>query len=613
MKNKMYLGLIPALSGGLTGFIAVLAMGHLNDKIPDLLSLNHMHLLLTCVLFSVIFIAAWFAVSISFSYLFKGNLENEFKINALILSVGIPASFFVPVIYRYYEKFAAYSLKVVGNIYIPFKHYTHVNFAGYCLFIILGFIAVMISFLVVLRFCHMMIKTGRPLQEKNKIKSIFLIFVCFYAVVTSYVTLVYPPTGDEPHYILIAKSIAEDLDFDLTNNYADVKLIKEYYPAVLDWENMHNTAGKNNKGIYSIHSPGLPVLISLVFKVSGRYGVQLFMGALTAVFLAFLYLLLKSYGFSEIISIICVFLTGLTIPVAADSSLVLTEIPAVLMITAALYMLHRRKTIKHMFIFFIMLGLLPFFHTKFVLISLSLYLYYYWLVIREKKFKIETEIINNIPVFLLAGLMIFFYYSIYGKFVIFAVTSIYVSKTCYFIFNLPYAVISFFGILFDRDFGLITYNWLMVIPFYGIITAILKKEFKILNVILIFAPYTLMFFFMNNWGGSMTPARQLIPIIPSLAIAAAYYLEKTGLIRDRLIKFAAVISVFISFVLMVLPVIRYGSGKEKIYAIISSKFPALMWIFPTFNDIITPVYFVTAAYTLIIIIVFFLQKRAKKI
>jgi hypothetical protein len=118
---------------------------------------------------------------------------------------------------------------------------------------------------------------------------------------------------------------------------------------------------------------------------------------------------------------------------------------------------------------------------------------------------------------------------------------------------------------------------------------------------------------MNNWGGSMTPARQLIPIIPSLAITAAYYLEKTGLIRDRLIKLAAAISVFISFVLMVLPVIRYGSGKEKIYAVISSKFPALMWIFPTFSDIITPVYFVTAAYTLIIIIVFFLQKRVKKI
>jgi hypothetical protein len=611
MQNKMQLGIFPALSGVLTGIIAVFAVRHLNDNSLNSAGINFPAMLFYPVIFSVIFTAAWFYLSRLFASVFKGNIENEYGINAVIFSAGIPASFMIPVIMRYYGSLAAYSLKVVGNIYIPFKHYMHVNFAGYCFFLLIGFIIVFISFAVAIRFCFMMFKTGLPFHENSRIKSLFLVFFVFYAVVTSYVTLVYPPTGDEPHYILMAKSIAEDFDLDLTNNYADVKSIGEYYPAALDWKNIHNTAGKNNKGTYSIHSPGLPAMISVIFRFTGRYGVQLFMNALTALFIAVLYMLLITGGFSGKISMACASIAGFTIPVAADSSLVLTEIPAVLMITAALLMLARRKTHKNMLMFFMIMGVLPFFHTKLILISVMFYLYYYWLAIREKEFNLKKEAFNNIPVIMLAGLMIYFYYAIYGKFAIFAITSIYVSSSCFFIFSLPYAIMSFFGILFDRDFGLITYNWFMIVPLYGIIMAVIRKESKVLAPVLIFMPYTVMFLFMNNWGGSMTPARQLIPVIPALVIAAAYFIENTGFIKTGLFKFLASISVFISFLLMVLPVFRYGSGKEKIYAVISAKAPALMWIFPSFSAIITPVYFMTAVYVLIITVLFFRYKSFK--
>ncbi len=610
-KNNILLGIFPALSGGLTGIIMAFAGQQLNDTPLSLLSIKFLPMLLCSVLTSVVFTIAWFYISLIFSETFKAEPGKEFKINAIIFSAGIPASLIMPVIIRYYNSLANYSLKVVGSIYIPFKHYMHVNFAGYCFFILFGAVIVFIAFVTALRFCYKMYLTGLPSNENARIMSIFMVFFIFFGVATSYVTLVYPPTGDEPHYLLIAKSISQDFDLDLTNNYADTKSISEYYPTVLDWQNMHNTAGKGGKGIYSIHSPGLPALISLIFRFTGRYGVQLFMDALTALFIALLYLLLMEYGFAEKISISCACIIGFTIPVAADSSLVLTEIPAVLLITGAMLLLARRRSIKHMWVFFVMIGILPFFHTKLSLVSVTLYIYYYWLAYKEKTFRLKKEAVNNIPVIFFGSLMLYYYYGIYGKFAFTAVTSTYLSSTVYFIFTLPYAITSFFGILFDRDFGLISYNWFMVVPLYGLAAAAIKRETKVLIPAALFMPYVLMFFFMNNWGGSMTPARQLIPSIPALAVAAAYFMQNTAIMKDRFFKAAVFVSVLISFILMVMPFFRYASGKEKIYSVISAKIPALMWIFPTFSAIITPFYFVLAAYSLIIIALFFRYKSVK--
>ena len=87
-----------------------------------------------------------------------------------------------------------------------------------------------------------------------------------------------PPSGDEPHYLIMADSIASDFDLDLHNNY-------------LNDFNTHRIIGLTIPHVYNVergwmpgHEPGLSILIALPFKIGGisgaRLGLCLFAGLL---------------------------------------------------------------------------------------------------------------------------------------------------------------------------------------------------------------------------------------------------------------------------------------------------------------------------------------------
>ncbi|HEV7887901.1 MAG TPA: hypothetical protein VGO92_10095, partial [Acidimicrobiales bacterium] len=72
-----------------------------------------------------------------------------------------------------------------------------------------------------------------------------------------------PPAGDEPHYVLAARSLVEDHDVDLRNDYADVRRWGPVYPAHdrLD----HSVAAFDYRGdgtLRSVHNVGLSVLLA---------------------------------------------------------------------------------------------------------------------------------------------------------------------------------------------------------------------------------------------------------------------------------------------------------------------------------------------------------------
>ena len=92
-------------------------------------------------------------------------------------------------------------------------------------------------------------------------------------------------TGDEPSYLLLAHSVAFDRDFNLFNNRTEEHgrffgvPRCEGHGARKDWE---------RREIYSIHTPGLPILIAPVYALAVRLGVSpraavlLFMNLLAA-------------------------------------------------------------------------------------------------------------------------------------------------------------------------------------------------------------------------------------------------------------------------------------------------------------------------------------------
>ena len=94
-------------------------------------------------------------------------------------------------------------------------------------------------------------------------------------------------TGDEPHYLLAAHSLAFDHDLDLANNYADRDYAAFYAAPYLD---PHVRVQPDGAQLLS-HDIGLPVLMAVPYAWGGRAGVMQFfaiLGALLAAQMALL-------------------------------------------------------------------------------------------------------------------------------------------------------------------------------------------------------------------------------------------------------------------------------------------------------------------------------------
>src|SRR5262245_61356212 len=76
------------------------------------------------------------------------------------------------------------------------------------------------------------------------------------------------PSGDEPHYLVMAQSLWRDGDLKIENNHQRGDY-REYYPD--DLEPHYLTRGKNGE-IYSIHPIGVSVLLVPIYALGGYRG-----------------------------------------------------------------------------------------------------------------------------------------------------------------------------------------------------------------------------------------------------------------------------------------------------------------------------------------------------
>jgi hypothetical protein len=86
------------------------------------------------------------------------------------------------------------------------------------------------------------------------------------------------PEGDEPHYLTITQSLLLDGDLQIENNHAR----GDYLSYSLHAARPDYLRRGTNGAIYSIHAPGLPVLIAPAFFLSGYPGVIVFLGVVGA-------------------------------------------------------------------------------------------------------------------------------------------------------------------------------------------------------------------------------------------------------------------------------------------------------------------------------------------
>ena len=185
--------------------------------------------------------------------------------------------------------------------------------------------------------------TSRPVAGKPHARARSLVrglprFAPFLIALAVYVGGFYwmdlRPTGDEPHYLLVAESIAYDGDVELTNDYASTERtvrVAGFEIGPTFHANDHNDSGL----LRPTHGVGLSALLAPAVAADGVRGAQFLMMLIAALFAYQLYRLLGDLGFRRRYKAMAWAATVFCLPIVAFTSQIYPEIPGALLVVIA--------------------------------------------------------------------------------------------------------------------------------------------------------------------------------------------------------------------------------------------------------------------------------------
>jgi hypothetical protein len=168
--------------------------------------------------------------------------------------------------------------------------------------------------------------------------------------------------GDEPHYLLAARSLVEDGDVDVRDEYAG-RVYEEFYPYELR-PHGRETEGRLNEP----HGVGFPLLIAPAYALGGAKGVELFLAAIVALAVTLAYRLALRVA-PDPWALGAAVAVGLSPPFLAYGTAVYPELSAAAALAGAALLavrLDTRVSRRDAALCFLLLGALPWLGTKFV-------------------------------------------------------------------------------------------------------------------------------------------------------------------------------------------------------------------------------------------------------
>ena len=339
------------------------------------------------------------------------------------------------------------------------------------------------------------------------------------------------PSGDEPHYLIIAQSLWRDGDLLIENNHKAQQYV-EYFGRDLD---PHYLTRGVDREIYSVHPVGMPVLITPVYALGGYDLVVAFFVAMAAtaatVMWRWVVALTGTLGTPTLAWAAIVF----SAPFLINAFTIYPEIPAALVVALAVVLTLRTTAgVRpwHDFAIGLLAGMLPWLSTKYAPMSAAIVAVAFarraWpLHAGEPRWNVVAGVRIGLPYALcLLGWFAFFYAywgtpmpsAPYGP-----MTQTELGNT---LFGVP-------GLLFDQEYGLLTYAPAYVLSGFGFWT-MLRRPGPLrrlgLELLVVFgALIATVGAFRIWWGGSAAPGRPitsgllilLLPMTVQLGTAAA--------------------------------------------------------------------------------------------
>ena len=141
-------------------------------------------------------------------------------------------------------------------------------------------------------------------------------------------------TGDEPHYLIVAESIAYDLDVDLRNDYASrerVLRVAPFFPI-----DRHAAVYKKSGELRTYRGVGLSAVLAPAVALGGLTGARLAMVLIAALLADQLYRLLRDLRLRRRYRVLAWAAAVFCLPVLVFTSQIYPELPGALLVVVAL-------------------------------------------------------------------------------------------------------------------------------------------------------------------------------------------------------------------------------------------------------------------------------------
>ena len=329
------------------------------------------------------------------------------------------------------------------------------------------------------------------------------------------------PQGDEPHYLTMTQSLLSDLDLDLTDEFRN-REYASFFPGEL---RAHASPGSPAGALYSIHAPGLPVLLLPGYALLGYPGAKLTMSALAALAAAIAALAVRRFTESAGLAVAAWLVLVLTPPLPFFAVAIYPEVPAAL--ATALFLWRTSGAKVPDWTIAAAASALPWIHPKFLPLSLVGVAV---VVIPASDWARRARAV--IPLVASLAALLVFYDATYGA------ASLSAAYGAGFRDDVTplRALWGAPALLLDRQFGLLATSpvWALALP--GALTlARASRPGLAWALALGGSTFLVGASFSMWWGGASAPARFVVPALPALALCLAW------VARERRALFGALV------------------------------------------------------------------------
>jgi hypothetical protein len=347
------------------------------------------------------------------------------------------------------------------------------------------------------------------------------IFACIIFAVSAWQVAPSVPGGDEPHYLIITQSLLEDGDLRIENNHRQGDY-HAFYAGELPKPD-YRRRGRNGE-IYSIHAPGLPVLIAPAFAVAGYHGVVVFLILVAASGTALAWRLAWMVtgrtdaawlGWAAVtISASAIFHSFTVYPDGVGGVIALTGVWALL--RAERESQSGNERIGPWWLHGAALGLLPWVHTRFAIIAGSLGALILLRLATTRNAAGKAVAFLALPA-VSALAWVGFFLAVYGTP---DPSAPYANEEG----SVAFIPGGLAGLFFDQRFGVFAYAPILITACFGLGVMVRARAHRRLGLELLFVliPYLLaVTHFAMWWGGTSAPGRFFVPMLPWMTIPIA--------------------------------------------------------------------------------------------